>query len=155
KAALLVTHRQRAYMIEQVPVAFELGDARVDRETVRGRTRDLTPPRPRTFDARCRRVRDALVWTELSIHRGVGEVVEIAALEDPRSFDKVGKVYGPDRTVEAHHVVGEFRHVAVRIAPDQPARAVGLGPHGRIDVVPVVRPLGILVADERAALGVA
>src|SRR5690606_39907411 len=127
-AALEVYQRQRADMIAQVPTAPELGDPGVDRETVRGRTRDLPPPRPRTFDARCRRVRDALVWTELSIHRGVGEVVEIAALEDPRSFDKVGKVYGPDRTGEAHHVVGEFRNVAGRIAPDQPSLAFWLGP---------------------------
>src|SRR3954470_6659601 len=50
--ARLVPDPQGSDVVEEIPLSFELDDAGVDREAVRGGASDLAAPRPRPLDIR-------------------------------------------------------------------------------------------------------
>src|SRR5690606_470276 len=137
--AVELTYRQRGIVQEQVPLSLVLDDAGMDREAVLARSGELAPVCPRPLDRGCRGVGDFLVAMRRAVERSVGQVVEIAALVQPRPFLEMWRGDLGDRPVDLDHVRLEPGGVAMAVAPGGPGGAVGIGAHRWSDGFPGVR----------------
>src|SRR5690606_1180407 len=149
EAAFLVAEGERGIVQEDVPVALEPGDARVDGEAVPARAGEFAAIRPRTLDRGRGGVGDAFVGMRVAVERGVGQVVQVAALVQPGPFLEVGWGDLGDRAVDLDHVRLEPRDVGLAVAPGQPGAAVVVGEDGRVDVLPAVGAPGRHLAGDQ------
>src|SRR5690606_3753915 len=138
EGAFLVADAERGVVQEDVPLALELGDARVDGEAVLPGAGQLAAVRPWTLDGRGGGVGDARVGVVTTVQRCVGQVVGAAALVQPGTFLEVRRGDVGDLSVQLDHVGLEPGDVAVAVAPGDPGAAVVVGEHRWVDVLPAV-----------------
>src|SRR5690606_39912675 len=96
----------------------------MDGEAVLPRSGQFAAVGPRALDRGSGGVGDALVGVVAAIQRGIGQVVDVAALVQPGTFLEVRRGDLGDLPVDLDHVRLEPGDVALAVAPGDPGRTV-------------------------------